>query len=193
MLRVCLHRRVLLNRVAHTLKMCMHFFHVFWHLSTISPSPVPHPRGPHIPHPRPGMAKHENQVVYSAMHGVGDAWAQRAFRCFSLPPFLSVGCQREPDPEFPTVAFPNPEEPGALKEAMNLAEAKGTCFSPGYSAFGKTSCWSVFFLCLFCLRGGCGGGCGVWGGGLVRAMLCVGEACVILTAYLRRGSGSGGL
>lgn len=65
------------------------------------------------------------QVVYSAMHGVGDAWAQRAFECFSLPPYVSVGCQSTPDPEFPTVAFPNPEEQGALKEAMLLAEARG--------------------------------------------------------------------
>lgn len=59
------------------------------------------------------------------MHGVGDAWAQRAFRCFSLPPLLSVQSQKDPDPEFPTVPFPNPEEQGALREAMLLAEEKG--------------------------------------------------------------------
>lgn len=59
------------------------------------------------------------------MHGVGDAWARRAFGCFSLPAFVTVGCQQEPDPEFPTVAFPNPEEQGALKEAMLLAEERG--------------------------------------------------------------------
>ncbi|CAN0344313.1 unnamed protein product, partial [Hapterophycus canaliculatus] len=64
-------------------------------------------------------------MVYSAMHGVADRWAQRAFDCFSLPPLISVECQREPDPEFPTVAFPNPEEQGALKEAMLLAEERG--------------------------------------------------------------------
>ncbi|CAM9671301.1 unnamed protein product [Ectocarpus fasciculatus] len=67
------------------------------------------------------------EAVYSAMHGVGDSWAQRAFSCFSLPPYVSVGCQSEPDPEFPTVAFPNPEEQGALKEAMLLAEERGAC------------------------------------------------------------------
>lgn len=59
------------------------------------------------------------------MHGVADAWARRAFLRFSLPPFTSVGSQRDPDPEFPTVVFPNPEEPGALKEALTLAEEKG--------------------------------------------------------------------
>lgn len=66
------------------------------------------------------------------MHGVGDAWAQRAFECFSLPPFLSVASQMEPDPEFPTVAFPNPEEQGALKEAMRLAEEKGGRVGDGW-------------------------------------------------------------
>ncbi|CAM9953061.1 unnamed protein product [Scytosiphon promiscuus] len=68
------------------------------------------------------------KMVYSAMHGVGDRWAQRAFGCFSLPPLLSVECQREPDPKFPTVAFPNPEEQGALKEAMLLAEERDVPF-----------------------------------------------------------------
>ena len=75
------------------------------------------------------------------MHGVGDAWARRAFGCFSLPAFVTVGCQQEPDPEFPTVAFPNPEEQGALKEAMLLAEERGA------------SC-VLFFLC----KSWCGAG-----------------------------------
>lgn len=65
------------------------------------------------------------QVVYSAMHGVGDAWARRAFHAFSLPPLISVESQRYPDPEFSTVPYPNPEEQGTLKEAMILAEERG--------------------------------------------------------------------
>lgn len=60
------------------------------------------------------------------MHGVGDEWAQRAFEAFSLPPLLSVASQRLPDPQFPTVEYPNPEEQGALKEAIRMAEEKGT-------------------------------------------------------------------
>lgn len=59
------------------------------------------------------------------MHGVGDAWAKRAFAAFSLPPLISVDCQRLPDPDFPTLQYPNPEEQGALKEAIRLAEDRG--------------------------------------------------------------------
>ncbi|CAN0031767.1 unnamed protein product, partial [Choristocarpus tenellus] len=59
------------------------------------------------------------------MHGVGHKWVERAFKVFSLPPLISVPSQQEPDPEFPTVAFPNPEEKGALYDAICLAEAKG--------------------------------------------------------------------
>ena len=51
-------------------------------------------------------------VVYSAMHGVGCEHVERAFAAFQLPPPLVVVAQAEPDPEFPTVEFPNPEEGG---------------------------------------------------------------------------------
>lgn len=59
------------------------------------------------------------------MHGVGDDWARRAFEAFSLPSPVSVESQRVPDPEFPTVIYPNPEEQGALKEAILVAEERG--------------------------------------------------------------------
>ncbi|CBJ31711.1 conserved unknown protein [Ectocarpus siliculosus] len=81
------------------------------------------------------------EVVYSAMHGVGDSWAQRAFSCFSLPPYVSVRCQSEPDPEFPTVAFPNPEEQGALKEAMLLAEERG--IDGAFNSFVCAKLWQA--------------------------------------------------
>lgn len=48
------------------------------------------------------------------MHGVGNRFATRAFAEFGFKPFLPVEAQMKPDPEFPTVAFPNPEEKGAL-------------------------------------------------------------------------------
>ncbi|MEZ5341943.1 MAG: hypothetical protein R2706_10975 [Acidimicrobiales bacterium] len=52
------------------------------------------------------------RVVYTAMHGVGGAHLCRAFEQAGFaPPFL-VDQQFEPDPDFPTVDFPNPEEPG---------------------------------------------------------------------------------
>jgi phosphomannomutase len=53
--------------------------------------------------------------VYTPMHGVGLPWAEKAFQAFNLKPFIPVQEQMHPDPEFPTVAFPNPEEgQGAL-------------------------------------------------------------------------------
>jgi phosphomannomutase len=60
-------------------------------------------------------------VVYTAMHGVGAAVARRAFAAAGIPAPTEVAQQVDPDPEFPTVAFPNPEEPGALDLALALA------------------------------------------------------------------------
>lgn len=60
-------------------------------------------------------------VVYSAMHGVGDKWIQRSCSLFGHKKLLSVPSQSQPDPDFPTVSFPNPEEKGALDEAILCA------------------------------------------------------------------------
>ncbi|KAG0181659.1 Phosphoglucomutase-3 [Apophysomyces sp. BC1034] len=66
------------------------------------------------------------RFVYTAMHGVGGPFAKRAFECFGLPPFIPVDQQFHPDPEFPTVAFPNPEEgKGSLSLAIQTAEQHG--------------------------------------------------------------------
>jgi phosphomannomutase len=64
----------------------------------------------------------ELTVAYSAMHGVGGETTRRlAERIgFTLSP---VAEQYEPDPDFPTVAFPNPEEPGASDLLLAHAEA----------------------------------------------------------------------
>ena len=61
------------------------------------------------------------KFAYTAMHGVGCPFARRAFQAFHLPPFLTVSSQEVPDPDFPTVPFPNPEEKGALDEAMTFS------------------------------------------------------------------------
>ena len=60
-------------------------------------------------------------IVYTAMHGVGAQLAQRVFTTAGFAPMLAVPAQERPDPDFPTVAFPNPEEPGALDLSIELA------------------------------------------------------------------------
>ena len=61
------------------------------------------------------------KIVYTAMHGVGTRTLLSVFdkAKFSLP--ILVSEQSEPNPDFPTVAFPNPEEPGAIDLAIKLA------------------------------------------------------------------------
>lgn len=60
-------------------------------------------------------------IVYTAMHGVGFELTKRLFAEAGLPELQSVRAQQEPDGRFPTVEFPNPEEPGALDLAFELA------------------------------------------------------------------------
>src|SRR5690606_16417527 len=61
------------------------------------------------------------RVVYTALHGVGAEVVRRAFAAAGFPQPVEVAEQVEPDPDFPTVAFPNPEEPGALDLALARA------------------------------------------------------------------------
>ncbi|WP_231567058.1 phospho-sugar mutase [Frigoribacterium sp. CFBP 8751] len=62
------------------------------------------------------------RVVYTAMHGVGWEVARRVFATAGFAEPIPVGEQSAPDPAFPTVAFPNPEEPGALDLSFATAE-----------------------------------------------------------------------
>ena len=69
--------------------------------------------------PRPGDLK----VVYTAMHGVGTETVQKVFSKAGFTGLVTVDEQCTPDPDFPTVAFPNPEEPGAIDLALAKARA----------------------------------------------------------------------
>jgi len=63
--------------------------------------------------------------VYTAMHGVGYELFRKVLTNAGFPEPISVPEQQHPDPDFPTVAFPNPEEPGALDLAFALATRHG--------------------------------------------------------------------
>lgn len=65
------------------------------------------------------------RLVYTAMHGVGTDSVVRALRESGFTDVHLVEQQARPDGDFPTVAFPNPEEPGALDLAMALASEVG--------------------------------------------------------------------
>jgi phosphomannomutase len=64
-------------------------------------------------------------VVYTPMHGVAGELMLRAIRRAGFAEPHVVAAQAEPDPDFPTVAFPNPEEPGALDLALTDAGRLG--------------------------------------------------------------------
>jgi len=72
-----------------------------------------------------GDARATLRVVYTPLHGVAAGLALRAFEQARFPAPYVVAAQAEPDPAFPTVAFPNPEEPGALDLALALAGETG--------------------------------------------------------------------
>ncbi|MFM1951036.1 MAG: hypothetical protein RL418_723, partial [Actinomycetota bacterium] len=72
--------------------------------------------------PESNLNRAELKITYTAMHGVGFAVINQIATAlgFSLG---SVSAQQEPDGSFPTVAFPNPEEPGAMDLSLEHANA----------------------------------------------------------------------
>ncbi|MFC7465853.1 phospho-sugar mutase [Brachybacterium sp. GCM10030252] len=65
----------------------------------------------------------EVRIVHTAMHGVGTETALAALHRSGFAEVHTVAEQADPDPDFPTVAFPNPEEPGAIDLALELARS----------------------------------------------------------------------
>jgi len=65
------------------------------------------------------------KIVYTAMHGVGGALLLDALSDAGFCQVNVVAEQQEPDGDFPTVAFPNPEEEGAMDMALALAKERG--------------------------------------------------------------------
>ena len=61
------------------------------------------------------------RVVYTPLHGVGAEVFESVLERAGFPAAIRVNEQFEPDPDFPTVAFPNPEEPGAMDLAIATA------------------------------------------------------------------------
>lgn len=67
------------------------------------------------------------RIIYTPMHGVGKAYVDALFSSCEIPALDSVPRQAKPDPEFPSVKFPNPEEgKGALQPAMEYADSKSS-------------------------------------------------------------------
>ncbi len=87
-------------------------------------APPSGPPGTSAPPGPPGNApggRPPLRAVYTPLHGVAGRLALRAIEQAGFPPPAVVAAQAEPDPEFPTVAFPNPEEPGTLDLALAKA------------------------------------------------------------------------
>ncbi len=73
----------------------------------------------------PAEAPRDLRWVYTPMHGVGGRVVAEAVARAGFTGAEVVAEQAEPDPDFPTVGFPNPEEPGAIDLALALAERTG--------------------------------------------------------------------
>jgi phosphomannomutase len=100
-------------------------------LPAIPQSAAPPPTAPQPATPTPSGqqplsgASRPLRVVYTALHGVAASLALRAVQEAGFPAPLVVAAQEHPDPDFPTVSFPNPEEPGTLDLALAQARADG--------------------------------------------------------------------
>ena len=75
--------------------------------------------------PFAGSGSRPLTIAHTALHGVGDTTLTAAFERAGFGAPHRVASQAEPDPDFPSAAFPNPEEPGTLDELLALAGSIG--------------------------------------------------------------------
>ncbi|GAA1609025.1 MULTISPECIES: phospho-sugar mutase [Kribbella] len=73
----------------------------------------------------PADAPRDLKVAYTPLHGVGRTLVEAAVARAGFAAPRVVATQADPDPDFPTVSFPNPEEPGAIDAALDLAREIG--------------------------------------------------------------------
>jgi phosphomannomutase len=73
---------------------------------------------------RPDPLRAEMVIAYTPLHGVAAPVAEKALKRAGFTRVFTVESQREPDANFPTVRFPNPEEPGAMDAVLALAKDK---------------------------------------------------------------------
>lgn len=74
--------------------------------------------------------------MHTSVHGVGHAFVQSAFKAFDLRPPFAVEEQKDPDPEFPTVRYPNPEE----GEGVLVGCTRGMQPERTHALFGLKAC-----------------------------------------------------
>jgi phosphomannomutase len=74
---------------------------------------------------RPAPGTRHLKVVHTALHGVGDGTLRAVLAAAGWPAPVPVAAQQQPDPTFPTVPYPNPEEPAVLDLARETAEQAG--------------------------------------------------------------------
>ncbi|MEI2826779.1 MAG: hypothetical protein V9F04_10465 [Dermatophilaceae bacterium] len=77
------------------------------------------------PDSSPQTSPRDVSIVHTSLHGVGDETVRAAFVRAGFPEPHVVASQASPDPDFPTVSFPNPEEAGAIDAALALAAEAG--------------------------------------------------------------------
>lgn len=73
-----------------------------------------------------GVGESDLAITYTPLHGVGGVTMLDLFAAAGYANLTVVDAQFAPDPAFPTLPFPNPEEPGALDLAMAAAEVAGS-------------------------------------------------------------------